>query len=43
MNRAKRVLQWIVAVALLVMVAPDVRAQEDFGSRLGIRRGGEVS
>lgn len=33
----------MTAVALLVIVAAEVRAQEDFGSRLGIRRGGEVS
>ena len=43
MNRAKSVIPWMTAVALLVIVAAEVRAQEDFGSRLGIRRGGEVS
>jgi hypothetical protein len=42
-NRAKSVIPWMTAVALLVIVAAEVRAQEDFGSRLGIRRGGEVS
>ena len=43
MKRACRILAYL-AVALLLRSATGVaRAQEDFGARLGVRRGGEVS
>ncbi|MCY3790582.1 MAG: hypothetical protein OXH63_17545, partial [Gemmatimonadetes bacterium] len=32
----------VVAIVMLGVMVEDLPAQEDFGSRLGVRRGGEV-